>query len=433
MTDNFAAEQSVVGSALIDPACVPDVLQIVKADDFRAGLNREIFEAIVRLFMSGSDVDPVVVIDDVKKHGGAGDRDIERYVLELMELTPTAANVKRYARIVHDNAQRRRIADLADEISDNARFAEDVGSVVSGALTALQTFAAEGGTGIVDGSAASRNFRTWIDAAREDPDHAVVRTRFASLDNLLGGGLVKTGLYVIGARPGMGKTTAALNLATNIAAYGRRVLFVSLEMSEIQITTKRVAMWSGIPFSALYNGRIGPDDEDRVEAVVKQIEGMPLDIAEDGIRTVADLAAFLQTRRKYDAVFVDYLGILSPAEDDRQKPRYEQITNISADLKRLAKRLGIPIVVLSQLNRENGTRRDKRPTLTDLRDTGAIEQDADGVFLLHRAGYYQEARPPVEDIEFILAKNRHGETGTIRLVWHGSIGRIYEHTNREES
>ena len=264
MTDNYAAEQSIIGSALIDPSCVPDVLQIVKADDFRPGMNREIFQAITRLYLSGAVVDIVTVIDETQKHSEAAGKDIERYAIEVMQLTPTAANVLEYARIVKENSQRRRIADLADEISNAAHFSEGVNDVLSTALTGFQALSDEGEAKATGGAAAVRNFRAWVDAAKKDPGHAVVRSGFYALDLMLGGGLVKTGLYVIGARPGMGKTTVALNLASHIAAAGKRVLFVSLEMSEIQITTKRVSMWTGLPFSAIYNGRISEDDEERI-------------------------------------------------------------------------------------------------------------------------------------------------------------------------
>lgn len=432
MTDNYTAEQSVIGSILIDAACVPDVLQIVKAADFRQGINQDVFQTVAEMHATGEIIDPVTVIDGVKRRGSSFSGDIERYVREAMEITPTAANVLQYAKIVKEAAKRRRLSDLADDIAENARFGENVNDVLASALTSLQTLETDAGTKVTTGADAIADFRAWVKAAQADPEHAVVRTRYASLDYKLGGGLVKTGLYVIGARPGMGKTTVALNLATYIAHAGKRVLFVSLEMDKTQITTKRVAMWTGISFTALYNGRISDADAERLGPALDRIGQLPLDVIDEGVGDVADLSAFLQLRKDYDVVFVDYLGILSPAEEDLQKPRYEQITNISADLKKLAKRLHIPIVVLSQLNRESNSRKNKRPTLTDLRDTGAIEQDADGVILLYRDGYFQDEKPQVEDIEFILAKNRHGETGTVKLVWHAASGRVYERSNREE-
>ena len=432
MTDNYTAEQSVIGSILIDAACVPDVLQIVKAADFRQGINQDVLQTVAEMYAAGEIIDPVTVIDGIKRRGSQYSGDIERYAREAMDLTPTAANVLQYARIVKEAAQRRRLSDLADEIAENARFGENVNDVLASALTSLQTLETDAGAKVTTGPDAIADFRAWVKEAQADPEHAVVRTNFTSLDCKLGGGLVKTGLYIIGARPGMGKTTVALNLATYIAHAGKRVLFVSLEMDKTQITTKRVAMWTGISFTALYNGRISDADAERLGPALDRIEQLPLDVIDEGVGDVADLSAFLQLRKNYDVVFVDYLGILSPAEEDLQKPRYEQITNISADLKKLAKRLHIPIVVLSQLNRESNSRKNKRPTLTDLRDTGAIEQDADGVILLYRDGYFQDEKPQVEDIEFILAKNRHGETGTVKLVWHAASGRVYERSNREE-
>ena len=430
MTDNYTAEQSVIGSILIDATCVPDVLQIVKPADFRPGINQDILSVVTDKYAAGEIIDPVTVIDGVMRSGSAFGGDIERYVREIMPLTPTAANVLQYAKIVKENAQRRRIADLADEISDQAHFGENVNEVLTSALTELQTIETGAGPKLKTGVDAAKGLLEWIQAAQENPEHAVVRTRYSYLDAKLGGGLVKTGLYVIGARPGMGKTTVALNLATRIANVGKRVLFVSLEMDEIQITAKRVSIMTGFSFNALYNGRLTDEDEDLLAPALEKIKQMPLDVVDEGIGSVADLAAFLQLRRQYDVVFIDYLGILSPAEEDLQKPRYEQITNISADLKKLAKRLHIPIVALSQLNRES---KNKRPTLAELRDSGAIEQDADGVVLLYREGYFQDEKPPVENIEFILAKNRHGETGTVNLTWRAASGCIYEQSDREET
>ena len=432
MVDNNTAEQSVVGAILIDAACVPDVLKIVRASDFRPGITQDIMAAVEEMQAAGDVIDPVTIIDGVMRRGSTFSENIEDYIREALTLTPTAANVLRYAKIVKENARRRQLADLADDISSNIHFGANVNDVLSSALSSLQALETDAGAKVTTGADAVQGFRDWIRAAQEDPEHAVVRTRYQWLDKMLGGGLVKTGLYVIGARPGMGKTTVALNLATYIAHGGKRVLFVSLEMDKTQITTKRVAMWTGISFTALYNGRISDADAERLGPALDRIGQLPLDVIDEGIGSVADLASFLSLRRDYDVVFVDYLGILSPAEEDLQKPRYEQITNISADLKRLAKRLSIPIVVLSQLNRESNSRKNKRPTLTDLRDTGAIEQDADGVILLYREGYFREEKPQIEDIEFILAKNRHGETGTVKLVWHAASGRVYERSNREE-
>ena len=428
MTENYLAEQSVIGSVLIDPSCIPSVLQTVRAEDFGSDVHRVLFETIRDLFTAGDDVDPVVLVQEAQKRGMES---AERFVAEILTVTPTAVNAGRYAAIVHENGQRRTLLGLADELSAAARFG-DVSGAVEAALSGLQDITSTGSVVPVGGAESVAGFREWIRAAQKDPAHAVIRTNYSALDAMLGGGLVKTGLYVVGARPGMGKTTVALNLATYIAAAGRRVLFVSLEMDHMQIVTKRVSMASGLPFSALYNGRISSEDEELISRAADRIQNMPLDIVDEGIGSVADLASFLQLHQ-YDAVFVDYLGILAPAADDVQKPRYEQITNISMNLKKLAKRLHTPIVTLSQLNRESTSKSNKRPTLTDLRDSGAIEQDADGVILLYRDGYFQTEKPDVEPIEFIVAKNRHGETGTVTLTWHAASGRVYEQSDREET
>ena len=190
-------------------------------------------------------------------------------------------------------------------------------------------------------------------------------------------------------------------------------------------------MQSGVNYTALMTGRLTDADLDVLPIALQKVESRTVDVIDEDISTVADLSAFVATRPNYDIIFVDYLGILSPAPEDAQKPRYEQITNISRDLKALAKRSHIPVVALAQLNRESASTK-KRPTLTDLRDSGAIEQDADGVILLYRQSYAEEEKPEQEDIELILAKNRHGSCGTVVFNWDAPTGRICEIERRSD-
>ena len=218
---------------------------------------------------------------------------------------------------------------------------------------------------------------------------------------------------MVGARPGMGKTSVAVNLAEYIGA-NRRVLFVSLEMEKNQVTAKRIALQSGIGYNALMTGRLTDEDKKVLPIALHKVESRAVDVVDEDVGTVADLAALVTARTDYDIVFVDYLGILTPSQEDAQKPRYEQITNISRDLKALAKRSHIPVVVL-----------------TDLRDSGAIEQDADGVIMLHRKSYYEDEKQDQEDIELIVAKNRHGSCGTVTFRWDAPTGRIFEIDRRK--
>ena len=426
---NRFAEDSVIGSILIDSTCFASVRDSLLPSDFSSDLNRAVWVTVCEMSVRGDTIDPVTIHGEMVKTG----RDIPelvRYFAELMDRTPTAANVAEYARLVKDAAVRDRIAELADRASDEARLTGDLAAVEQSVSEALETIRSSAKSQTVDSAAAVESFCAWLDAVRADPECAVVRSGFASLDRQLGGGFFKSGLYVVGARPGMGKTSVAVNLAEYIGA-SRRVLFISLEMERNQVTAKRIALQSGISYNALMTGRLTDEDEKVLPIALQKVESRAVDVVDEDVGTVADLAALVTARSDYDIVFVDYLGILTPSQEDAQKPRYEQITNISRDLKALAKRSHIPIVVLAQLNRENTKTANKRPTLTDLRDSGAIEQDADGVIMLHRKSYYEDEKPKQEDIELIVAKNRHGSCGTVTFLWDAPTGRIFEIDRRK--
>ena len=421
MTDRTLAEQAVIGSMLIDAACVDDVLKILRPEDFGSETLRKFFEAFRELHDEGAALDPVLVIDR------AGES--EQYALELMSITPTSANVLVYAKIVKEQAKRRRVQQAIEDLNfglfDNT---EDLREQLQNVLDQLDP---QNDDIVANGEKATAGWLAWIQIVQEDLSNALVTTGFPSLDRALGGGFFRSGFYVIGARPGMGKTTLALNMANRIARSGKRILFVSLEMDGNQITAKRLAIWTGLPYNALYTGRLSDEDLNAVGPALEWFRELPFFTADSGIYTVSDLAGYA-TSGSYDVIFVDYLGILMPEQDDAQRTKYEQISNMSKAMKALAKRAKIPIIALSQLNRESNSRKDKRPTLAELRDSGAIEQDADGVILLHRAGYYAEEKPGMENIELIIAKNRHGETGTIPLTWWAKSGQITEISYREE-
>jgi len=425
---NVFAEQSVIGSILIDSSCVPDLIEKLTPWDFQNIANQNIFRTVCEMSVRDEVIDAVTIEDALIK----AERTVSNfrdYALELMQITPTAANVLEYARIVKESARQSRISDLVDRAADEARFGGDLATVsqnLSAALDAIQT---DTRSPVTTSTNAVENFAKWLDSVKADPTCAVVRSGMKTLDKQLGGGFFRTGLYVIGARPGMGKTTVAVNLAECVSK-SKKALFVSLEMDKTEVTAKRLAVMSGISYTALMTGRLSDEDERILPIAFRKVQSHNLDIIDEGVSSVADLSALLTARRGYDIVFVDYLGLLNPAPEDAQKSRYDQVSNISKELKALAKRTKTPIVALAQLNRETVSRKDKRPTMTDLRDSGAIEQDADGVILLHREGYYQDEKPEYEDIELIVAKNRHGSGGTVLFRWVASSGRIYELSER---
>ena len=426
---NQYAENAVIGSILVDSECVLDLIPVLHPLDFQTDLNRAIWVTVCEMAVRGEEIDPVLIHGKMVE-SGRDTPNLDRYFMELMEITPTAANVMEYAKLLRQARIRDSIVNVIEDAADEARLTGDFKTVERSMIAALDVLHSTTESPVADSASAIASFRSWLDAVRADPEHAVVRSGFRALDAQLGGGFFKSGLYVVGARPGMGKTTLAVNLAEYIGTR-RRVLFVSLEMDKVQVTAKRIAVQSGVNYTALMTGRLTDADLDVLPIALQKVESRTVDVIDEGISTVADLSAFVATRSNYDIIFVDYLGILSPAPEDAQKPRYEQITNISRDLKALAKRSHIPVVALAQLNRESASTK-KRPTLTDLRDSGAIEQDADGVILLYRQSYAEEEKPEQEDIELILAKNRHGSCGTVVFNWDAPTGRICEIERRSD-
>lgn len=424
-------EIMLVGAICIDPDALADVLPYVRVDDFGNAVCKDAFESALELQDSSAEWNVMTIADRLCQHG-YGEQSAADFLRECMTAAATSQNAVAYAKLVRDQAGRRALQKIADDISDGVFYHAASSEIITSALRAIEEIQTPEQSGVMDSTTAIQQWYAWADAAEQDPEFTLVRTGYAPLDRQLGGGLFKSGMYVIGARPGMGKTTVGINLADRIAARGKRVLFISLEMPAVQITAKRIAIRSGVPYNALMTGRLNSDDYRAVNTANNDLSAYAFLLADESRRTVTDIYALARKVRGLDVIFMDYLGLLSPAPEDVTKTRYEQSTNISAALKSMAKRLGIPIVVLCQLNRESTKTASKKPSLTDLRDSGAIEQDADGVILLHRDGYYAEEKPEIEDIKLIVAKNRHGATGEVTMTWKAASGAIYEQETRRE-
>ena len=252
-----------------------------------------------------------------------------------------------------------------------------------------------------------------------------VPTGYRSLDRLLGGGLLNSGFYILAARPGMGKTTFGLAVADQVAQQRGPVLFVSLEMDEEQLAAKRLSRAAGISYDALMMGNLGDEERARAAEWSSKVSQIPVYTNRKPRATVDDIANMARKVKGLKLLVVDYFGLIRTEE--RAKNRYEAMTEVSGQLKALARKLKVPLLCLAQINRENAQRQDKRPQLSDLRDTGALEQDADGVIFLHCNSYYNQERPdPWEPdyMQIILAKNRHASTGTCDAAFYRAVGRI---------
>lgn len=416
MAEMISAENSLVGAILIDPRCLPAVSEIVGPEDLALEINQTIFRAAMDLSRSGKTVDPVTIKKRAKL-------DADQYLLELMETTGTAKNAELYAREVRKASMRRQLNGLAQGILDDqwSDPRELIGQT-QGALEAMEQRET-----LTELSGPDETMLAFY-AHRDRVDTGglgCVPTGLEPIDRILGGGMLNSGLYILAARPAMGKTALALQVIDHIARYGP-VLFVSLEMDLEQIEARRIGRVAGIPGDRLLMGRLNEQEYDRVSTAADKIRALPVYVNKKPSATVANLGHMARKVKGLRCIVVDYLGKITP--DSRRQGRYEYMTEISGDLKTLARKYKVPVLALAQLNRANTERSDKRPQLSDLRDTGAIEQDADGVIFLHREDYYQEKvdRDPWEpsELDIIVEKNRHGRTGTCKAAFFMATGRI---------
>lgn len=419
------SESAVIGSICIDAASFPIAERLLSVTNFSEPKAAKAFEAALSLHNSGKAIDPVAIAETL----GVGGVD---YISNCMRSVPSAANIELYCEGVLNNSKRRMMQDIADRLADDSYDLsinpDDVFSSLRSQLDSVKST----GASLITAEQSVDDWRVYYRRVKDNPDYAFCKTGFFDLDRQLGGGMFRQGLYIIGARPGMGKTTLALNIAENIVDAGKSVLFISLEMSRIQIISKRIAMASLLSYTDIMTGRLRENELKTVDSILDRISSKPFTLVDKSGMTAAEILRAAKQLDRVSAVVVDYLGLVRPSEEAQKKPRYEQMTEISADLKAMAKTLDVPVLVLAQLNRESTNRAGSRPQLTDLRDSGAIEQDADAVVLLHRKDYYEAVKegyiaPDIEEIELIVAKNRHANTGVVKLAWYGKTGKIGEY------
>ena len=417
-----AAEQAVVGSMLIDPRCVPEVLERLKPDEFYIKLNRDIYETMYAMFSYGQTIDPVTVLDQMKVRG-VYQTESDSYLAELMRVTPTAANVLEYAAIVRDRALLRRLGEAADEINnivyDGSGEAETVLEAAERKIYALRQGRNVGG--LMPISAVVQNvFDAMNEAASSGSKIPGLSTSLPDLDRTILG-LNKSELILIAARPGMGKTSIALNIALHVGMnLGKTVAIFSLEMSREQMTTRLLSRAALVPSQNLLTGQLSEQQWKKVADAAQTLSMADIRIDDNPTLTVADMNAQCRRIQKLDLVVIDYLQLMQSAGSGHNwsnESRTQAVSDISRMLKIMAKELNVPVICLSQLSRANESRQDKRPMLSDLRESGAIEQDADVVIGLYRDGYYNKECENPNLAEAIVLKNRKGQTGTVELSW----------------
>lgn len=424
MLDLATAEYSLVGCVLIDARCLPAAREILPtAAAFASEPCRKAYAAACRLEDEDKGIDPVIV---GRAAGLSND-----FLMQCMDLAPTCTRAAEYAKAVLDGYQRRQLQALGEKLQTEALCAGSTADqLLTEARSTLDDLASTPGRCSVKSARDSLlDFMTFRAEVQQGKRQAI-RTGFPSLDRILGG-FAQGGFYVMAARPGVGKSALGIALA-DMMARDHRVLYVSLEMTEAELNARRVAAVSDMPcsFGMLLFQRTTEEEDAAIANACGKLYAHKLQISAVSTLTVPELEN--QARNVgAEVVIVDYLGLLSA--EDRRLSEYDRVTQISGDLKRLAKRLGCVVLALCQLNRESVSApgQDTRPRLSQLRSSGAIEQDSDGVLLLHRPEYGKtetprEASAP-QQFFVDVAKNRHGRTGTAELAWYAPVNRFEDY------
>ncbi len=420
MPHSAEAEQAVLGSMLIDSRCVPQVISALRSSDFYLSVNREIFDVICTMFNYSKPIDAVTLLDEMKLQGVYNEHSTQNYLVELMRVTPTSANVGQYIAIVRDKALLRGIAETAAEIS--AMVSEGAGSSDEMLESAERRIYALRQGRNINGLEPISNilsdvYRHLAELVKNKGKLPGLSTGLSSLDDIIMG-LNNSDFIILASRPGMGKTSLAMNIALNVGKKsGKAVAVFSLEMSKQQLAMRLISADAFVDGKKLQTGLLSTDDWKKISASAASIGATKIQIDDNSTLTVSDMNA--QCRRVQDLglVVIDYLQLRTSAGNGDSESRLQAVSEISRMLKIMAKELNVPVLCLSQLSRASTQRTDKRPVLSDLRESGSLEQDADIVLGLYRDDYFNRESDQHNSAELIVMKNRHGRTGTVELQW----------------
>lgn len=425
---SLEAEQAVLGAVLNDSECMEKVAGSLKADYFYLPQHRVIYGSMITMFLSeGAKIDPVVIADSLVKEGQydvAGGRE---YLLTLKDSVPSAANVETYAKIVEEHYLMRTLITASQDIIEQAAGgAADANLLLDYAeqkIYDIRKGKELNGPKKLSNVIINDVYDRLGKLTGEDKDqYKAISTGFGMLDKYITG-LNKSDFILIGARPAMGKTSFALNLAQNVSQSGKKCLFFSLEMTKEQLAERILSANSGVPSQKLRTGELTADEWTRLGNAAGKLEQIELWLDDSSSITVPEIKSIVKRMKNVDIVIIDYLGLIQSAV--RKENRVQEVTEITRTLKMMAKDLNIPVVCCAQLTRATeGRGKSHRPQLSDLRESGSIEQDADIVMFLYRPDYYRAEADPdqQEDIdsnltELIVAKNRHGGVGTVELTF----------------
>ena len=433
MPHDDVAEQSVLGGMLLSKDAIADVVESLRASDFYKPAHETIYEAILSLYGHGSPADAITVADELKKRGELTRVGGAAYIHTLIASVPTAANAQYYAEIVKEHAIMRRLIEAGTKIAQLGYANEtEVDTLVDQAQAEI--YAVTDGNAkedYVSFSEALEETINEIDANSNRPDGVYgVPTDFIEFDELTGG-LHGGQMIVIAARPGVGKSTLALDIARSASIHHQMTtVFFSLEMSRTELAMRILSAEGKISMGRLKKGDLDTEGWTNLATLQGRIDSAPLFIDDSPNMTLMEIRAKcrrLKQRNDLKLVVLDYLQLMSSGK--KVESRQQEVSEFSRSLKLLAKELDVPVIALSQLNRGSEQRTDKRPMVSDLRESGSIEQDADIVILLHREDMYNPESDRVGEADMIIAKHRGGPTRTIPLAFSGKYSRFNNMAN----
>ncbi len=432
MPVSVEAEQALLGAIIVSPDAFDKIGGMITTEDFYVAEHQHIYSALLKMYSQNKTIDVVTLVNTLVEMGDRDEAGGIQYITLLAESVPAATNVKDYAKIVKDKALLRRLIKVCDEINEDAYNETDVRAVIDSAEQKIFELSHNSTT------KEFRHIRDVLQVVYRDLERLSetkgaiqgTKTGFSGLDQVLVE-MGKGDLIIVGARPGMGKTSFALNIATNVAKSTRKAVAIfSLEMSGEQLVTRVLSSEAMIDSHTLRTGQLANEDWDNLADVISTLSGCDIYIDDTSAINTTEMRSKLRRVNNLGLVVIDYIGLMQTTSTSEN--RAQQVGEISRNLKIMAKDFGVPIICCAQLNRGTESRpgAGKRPTLADLRDSGSIEQDADIVLFLYRDEYYKnisgtEADPEAADTantaEIIVAKNRHGSVDNIKMGWIGQF------------
>ena len=420
------SERSLIASVLLDPSTLVLATEVVRPEDFYTEVNRLIFRAMMELDEADKPIDFATITSKLFGNSTFDDAGGTCYLTAITSSLPSAANISHFAEIVRSQSILRQLSHIGDSIKQiSGQPVEDIDLLVSQISDDVLNLSMESGTDkwVSFDKAVSDSLKELMNPKEDN----LIMTGFSDLDKMMCG-LRPGSLTIVAARPAMGKTALGLNIAANAALYQKRsVAFFSLEMTVTELTNRIISSISSVSGNAFRNKSLSQEEWGRVINAAELYSKSKIYIDETpaiDIMTLRDRAKRMQRKHGIELILVDYLQLMT-TKSRKAFNREQEVADISRGLKRIAKELHVPVIALAQLNRLLEARQDKRPIMSDLRDSGSIEQDADNIMFIHREGYYKQGGTDDDNIaEIIIAKQRGGPTGTVKLYWHGQFTRF---------